>query len=319
MIPYQEKRFVLGSDAVLTIVHPSPKAARRLLADLWRQIDEFDARFSRFRPDSELSKLNAYAGHTITVSPAMLRFLQISKDYAAETNGLFNPLVLPSLQQAGYVGAWCDNKTVTGDPSLDYSDRRLHKIAALHICGDRVGLPADAAIDSGGIGKGYLLDELADFIDGKCEGYWLSLGGDIICGGHDHHGKPWTLGVQAAEHPMVIAYARQTPGQRLAVATSGVTKRHGKKGQREWHHLIDPRTGFSSDSDILTASVAADTATTADIYASCAVIVGSQKAGELLESRGLDGLLQTHYTTKHSQPLVSIGHQFTTPKETLPV
>src|SRR5579871_2519348 len=64
--------------------------------------EEWEARFSRFREDSELSALNRRAGHWLSVSHQMLEVISMAVKGAKETNGLFNPLILPALKAVGY-------------------------------------------------------------------------------------------------------------------------------------------------------------------------------------------------------------------------
>jgi thiamine biosynthesis lipoprotein len=73
----------------------------------------------------------------------------------------------------------------------------------------------------------------------------------------------------------------------MAVATSGITKRRGA----DWHHLINPQTGQPAATDLLTATVSAPSATAADIYAKCMVLLGSKEA-HLLAPRVKQAILQ---------------------------
>jgi FAD:protein FMN transferase len=119
-------------------------------------------------------------------------------------------------------------------------------------------------------------------------GYWLSLGGDILCSGTDLGGRPWRIGVQDAFDPAKTAASfAARPGELLAVATSGVTKRKGVTRGKAWHHLIDPRSGEPAATDLLTATVTMPTATEADVYAKCLVLVGSAKAQDFAKRAGV--------------------------------
>lgn len=307
----QQAKHALGSDAVLTVVAASPGQAKTLLRVLWQHIDEFEARFSRFRIDSELSRFNTQAGSEVAVSSEFYNLLVTTRQMNLDTDGAYNPFILPALQQAGYIGSWPETKKA--DARLDFSSRHIHPISSLVVTKGRATIPADAALDFGGIGKGYLLDKLADIAHAKhVKGYWFSLGGDIICQGYNEAGEPWRIGIQAAEDPLTaVAYATNGDGGRMAVATSGVTKRRVSKGSGSWHHLIDPRTGLPTDSDILTATVVGPKAVRADVYASCAVLLGSSSAQKFLSQKLVSGLLQTRFTTSHSQSLRLAGKGIT--------
>lgn len=307
----QQTKYALGSDAVLTVVTANAAQANKLLSTLWQQIDEFESRFSRFRVDSELSRFNANAGNKTTISNEFYELLVSAKSLSLDTQGLYNPFILPVLQQAGYLGSWPNPQKV--DSKLDFSRRRVFPISSLDIGNGKATVPADSALDLGGIGKGYLLDQLADIAYAEqVKGYWFSLGGDIICEGRNETGEAWRIGIQAANEPLIaIAHAENSEGKRLAVATSGTTKRHGSKNSQAWHHLIDPRTGLPTDSDILTSTVISSKAVNADVYASCATILGSGSAQKFLSQRHVSGLLQTRFTTSHSKNLHMVGKGIT--------
>lgn len=226
------------------------------------------------------------------VSKEFLQLAKVARDYSSNTNGIFNPFILPNLQSAGYLGSWPDNTSRSVD-SLDFRYRDLVSSGCLELGSNWVRIPAGSALDFGGIGKGYLLDELSDYLHQKGElNFWISLGGDIICSGFNINQKPWQVSIADAkdkdERAEIDTIELAGFGQFCAVATSGVIKRKGA----DWHHLIDPRTGEPSSSFVLTASVTARSAVEADIMAKCLQIMGSNSATELVKGYNLGYLLQ---------------------------
>lgn len=309
MTLYQQTKHALGSTVILTVVTDSTTEAETLLKDLWEAVDTFESRFSRFRPDSELTGLNRRAGEPVVVSPEFRRLFLRAKELAAQTDDLYNPLILPALQSVGYISSW---PAMSEPSSLDYSARQVHSAAAMQFIKTHVRIPDNSALDFGGIGKGYLLDRLAELAEPQSRGYWFSLGGDIICGGYDAQGDPWELKIAGARlSGKTIASVRNTTGERLALATSGTTKRNGSHQGSRWHHLIDPRTGKPAETDILTASVTASQGDLADVMAGCVVVLGSKQAGSFVKAHNVSALLQTDYATAHSQPAQAIGPDFT--------
>jgi thiamine biosynthesis lipoprotein len=123
-------------------------------------------------------------------------------------------------------------------------------------------------------------------------GYWLSLGGDILCNGSDAGGNLWKIGIAKADHPDEAAAYITSDGDRYAIATSGITKRKGA----DWHHIIDPRSGRPATTDILTATVTGESATAADVYAKCLVILGARQAVKFIKDHSLaSALLQIRH------------------------
>jgi thiamine biosynthesis lipoprotein len=294
-IRLQQSRHALGSQATLTLIAQDNQTVEELFSKLWRLIEDFEQRFSRFRVTSELSSVNAHAGKKMIVSPQFRKLLRVCKKYYTKTNGLFNPLILPTLQQAGYIGSWPN--VTTFQHTLDYRSReQLPSMEQVHISGSQVTIPINGALDFGGIGKGYLLDMLSEYLDTKdTHDYWLSLGGDIICRGTDIDGNPWSVGIQhATQTDKIIGTITNAGGAHIAIATSGITNRAGIKNDKHWHHIIDPRTGEPAETDLLTATVTHPNATAADIFATCVVILGSTAANIFMQRHSItSAYLQT--------------------------
>ncbi len=268
----QQSRQLLGSEVILTLVGQNQAELEGILEELWTEIQIFEATFSRFKKSSELTAVNHKAGQHTTVSLEFVALSQAAKLWSLSTDGLYNPFILPSLQAAGYQGSW---PTVDRyDPETSYVNRQIVAATQLQVGDTWIEIPPLTALDFGGIGKGYLLDQLVSQLPAIVTGYWFSLGGDIICGGYDLQQRPWHIRIQKADAEGSMGIVTNSDGQPLAIATSGITKRRGAN----WHHLIDPRTGYPADTDVLSATVTGTNATASDIYAKCLVIVGSEPA-----------------------------------------
>jgi thiamine biosynthesis lipoprotein len=276
MIRHQQSKEALGSKAIITIVSNKHNTVD-VFMDLWLVIELFEDRFSRFKTSSELTNFNKLAGTKVKVSVEFIDLLKAAKEWGKRTDGLYNPFILPSLQKAGYKGSW--PKPQDYNIALDYELRNIHKVDQIEIGKDWAQIPNDSALDFGGCGKGYLLDYLAAKLDKQnINNYWLSLGGDIICSGKDAGGDSWSVGIQdAINEDNVVDSLTNTEGAKIAIATSGVTKRKGQNGLTKWHHLIDPKTAKPAKTDILTATVQSLSAIEADVLAKCLVIIGSGK------------------------------------------
>jgi len=271
----QQTRHALGSTAYLTVVFDDHVPSETVFDTLWQQIDAFEQRFSRFLPDSELSGCNRTAGSQQPISAEFRALLVTTQVMAERSQGLYNPFILPALQRAGYRGSW--PQPHIRDEALNYENRVAVVDWREMTIGDTwVHIPKNTALDFGGIGKGYLLDRLDETLKAlDVAGYWLSLGGDILCSGHDVSGEFWQIGIQHAKRETDTVATVTNHGQKLAVATSGTTKRQG---------VSDPRTGQPAKTNVLTATVSADTATSADVTAKCLVIAGDVSAEATLKA-----------------------------------
>lgn len=259
---FRQRRYVLGSLAELKLAATQEKNASAIFDRIWQLITGFDYKFTRFHADSELSQFNARAGEEVTVSPAFHAMLGACRHYAGLTEGLFNPFILPALQSAGYKGSWPNIDRV--EPALDMSSRKIANPNDIEINDSTARIPVDSALDFGGIGKGYLLDEIGTLLEEEsCENYCISLGGDIICRGFIND-KPWPIAISDARRDgTILGKVTNKSGDRLAIATSGLT-RISPEGN---NHLIDPRSGQPSKTDFLEVTAIALTGTAADIYA----------------------------------------------------
>lgn len=272
-------------------IRTDPVTGRALFQQLKQAIADFEQRFSRFRDDSELSKVNRAAGWPIRVSDEMLDLLRAARRAWEETDGLIDPTIGRALVSAGYHRSF-EHLSKDTDPSgvpfvapiASFADVRVDEAKKT------VTLSPSVTLDPGGIGKGYLLDRLLALLDRAAKDYWLSLGGDLVVSGTDETGEPWPIRVQNPEvRDQDIAKLALLPG-RWGVATSGTTKRRGVHRGKPWHHLIDPRTGLPSATDVLAATVVTRTALDADVMAKAVVLLGSSQGIAWASERGIEAV-----------------------------
>lgn len=287
-----QSRLALGSNIILAITTDMTDLdADNLFKNLWQRVFLFEKRFSRFLPMSELSIFNRLTGTKKPISPAFKDLLTKALQLGKETNGLFNPFIVPVLQRAGYM-----KSAVPGyenDINPDYTNRRVVDIDQLCIGEDWAQIPFGTSLDMGGCGKGYLADRLADILsETSIQGYWLSLGGDIVTMGRDKNGDNIKIGIQNANNPDdVTDWVVNCPLKRSATATSGTFRSKGQEFIGAGHHIIDPQTLKPAVTDIQLATICADTTLKADVFASCAVMLGSKKAPAFLKENGIKSAL----------------------------
>ena len=276
MVRLQQHKHALGSEAYITLIGSDEQLLVSTFDLLWQELSLFEHTFSRFLPDSELTYVNERAGLPTDVSPEFLALIMSARDFLQRTGGLYDPFVLPALQKAGYLGSW--PSVVKQGEAPDFSGRVFVQDSLLQFSATTITIPEHTALDFGGIGKGYALDQLAQVLHRQnIENYWLSFGGDILVSGMDVDGLPWAVVVGEALDQDATCTTFHAGPEPCAVATSGIVKRAGKG----WNHLIDPRTGRSTKSDILSATVASDSGVTADVYAKCLLLAGSKEAPKL--------------------------------------
>ncbi|GAA5144941.1 hypothetical protein GCM10025768_01460 [Microbacterium pseudoresistens] len=224
-----------------------------------------DARFSRFREDSELSALNSSGGEWVTISHEMSQMLAHALRVEADSLGLVNIATTQALIDVGYRRPWPAAWVGAGEEPSPV--RPLFEV--LELGRGRARLAAGVNVDFGAIAKGVWADEAVRRLGGDAV---VSLGGDVAARGGGPVGEGWAV---------------QVPGDRVVmlsvggVATSGVTKRASDVA----HHIIDPRTGAPAAVDAQTITVLAATATAAE-WAATALII-DQSQCERLAARGV--------------------------------
>lgn len=282
VIAVHQKQRALGSICEIVLVGPVATLNVRF-ASLWRDILLFEKRFSRFLPSSELSHINERAGLETGISGAMYDILSAAKHASALTNNRYNPFILPALQRAGYVGSRVPGDTETDAP--DYRRRIVAHPSELMLTKAVVTIPYNSALDLGGIGKGYLAQQLQRHpaLHGL-QGFWISLGGDVIGGGTDENDMAWKVAVSTGDE---VVSMLTMPADVFSLATSGTTLHRGNN----WHHIIDTSTGKSVQGAHRSATIMHDSPTLADVLASLAV--DPKTSDEELLAMGATGILRT--------------------------
>jgi thiamine biosynthesis lipoprotein len=143
-------------------------------------------------------------------------------------------------------------------------------------------------IDCNGIAQGYTVDLLADHLESRgVHDYLVELGGEIRLSGQNREGRPWKVGVEEpsvdGEGSHVLSRVLQ-PG-RAAVTTSGSYRQSVERGGRTYSHIIDPATGHPIDNGMLSATIVASDAMTADALDNVCMVMGPVRSMKWLSGR----------------------------------
>lgn len=238
-------------------------------------VADLDQAASRFRPDSELSRLNAAAGRSVPVSPLLLTAVTEALRAAAETDGLLNPTVGHAVELSGYDR---DFDSVAPDgPRLVVRCQRVPGWRAVRVDPARstVRVPFGVRLDLGATAKAGCADRAAQAVHRLTgAGTLVNLGGDLAVAGPTPEGG-WAVRVTdrhdaPADEPGVTVALRSG-----GMATSGTAARRWRRGGRLHHHVIDPATGLPAATCWRTVSVVADTCLAANTAATAAIVLGA--------------------------------------------
>lgn len=277
----------LGTRVSLSVTEPD--AVSRVRALVTQQLDELDLACSRFRPDSELTRLNRAPGRWVTVSPLFLETLEVALRAARVTDGDVDPTIGRALRLAGYDRDFAELRGA-----------RIRRLAVATTPGWRsvevdaarsaVRVPAGVELDLGATAKAFAADRAArEAVAIAGGGVLVNLGGDIAVAGEGPQGG-WPVRV-TDDH----AAGFDAPGQTVSIlsgglATSSTTVRRWTSGGELLHHILDPTTGAPAAAVWRTVSVTAATCVDANT-ASTAAIVRGHDAPDWLESTGLPARL----------------------------
>ncbi len=258
---------------------------------------------SRFRPQSELCKLNRQ-GHLDTASQLLYHSVQAAQQMAELTNGIFNPAILDALEAAGYDRSFEQIAHPTRPEAQLFDGSRTTILyqngwrkLALDPVQRGVKLPYGTHLDLGGIAKGATVDRATAYLKGAgFQNFSLSAGGDMwLAGNPPQDNQGWTVGI---ENPLVL------PAQEVLstlVVTNQAVATSSTLGRRWWingqprHHLIDPRTGAPTTNRLAAVTAVANTVQLADVMAKTALILGPEEAQKSLKP--ITGLTSLFFVT----------------------
>jgi thiamine biosynthesis lipoprotein ApbE len=262
-------------------------------------LEDVDAVYSRFREDSELSRLNAGAGRTLRVSPLLATAIDAAQRAARLTDGAVDPTIGQAIRVAGYDDDFSRIATARGPVTLRAWRVPGWKAIRFDRGQRTVFLPAGVELDLGSTGKALAADLAAVAAQAAAGtgGVLVSLGGDISTAGQPPAGG-WRI--------LVAEDSRVEPegdGEVIClpaggVATSSTTVRRWSRGSVVLHHIIDPKTSLPTTGPFRTVTVAAATCLDANIASTAAIVLG-EEAIDWLMARHLPARLVENDGTIH--------------------
>jgi FAD:protein FMN transferase len=261
--------------AAVTTGAADVRRARRALAAAQAEVAACEAALSRFDPSSDLSRLNRDSGSWVIVGERLVEALRLALRARVATRGRFDPTVLPALVAVGYDRSF---ELLEERPPRQADGWRAGAAVEVDEHVGRARIDAGAALDLGGIGKGYAaaraLEAMRDAWS-ALPGGLVDLGGDLALWGSTPEGGPWRIDVADPRSPGATAGRLLLSGG--GVATSGRDVRRFGPG-RSLHHLIDPATGEPAKPGPLTVTVVAAHAAEAEAHATALAISGPADA-----------------------------------------
>lgn len=249
------------------------KEATQALTAVQEEVNRLDALWSRTKSTSDVAMLNTQSGTgtPVTLDPDTIALLTLANQVALESDGAFNPLLAPVIDLWDFTG---EHPQV---PDADQLAQALAFSTPLPQVGDTTATLAVSgqAIDLGGIAKGATasaMDQVLSQYD--LDGALVSLGtSSVYATGTNSDGDPWRIGVTDPDGSGTsLGIFTLTDGQ--ICATSGAYQRYFQEDGTLYHHIIDPATGFPSESDLTSVTVISNQGAWTDAWSTALFVMG---------------------------------------------
>ncbi len=254
------------------------------------EIARVESIFSVYDPASEISKINRLEkGETLKISAEAFHLIDKAMEYSAKTGGAFDITVKP------LIDIWASAKTEGRAPSEGDIKSAREKVGVSAIVLDRPGFMISfekdgMAIDLGGVAKGYAVDRaIAILKENGIKDAIVNAGGAVYCLRARSKYQPWSIGIRHPRDSDRIFLEIKLMDK--AVDTSGDYEKYYILDGKRYSHIIDPRSGRPVGDDVVSASVIADDATTADMLATALCVLGRGGLGVMGKAGGSDAVV----------------------------
>ena len=243
----------------------------------------YEKLFSRTKDSSDVSAINNSNGQPVEVKPVVAELIEDSIYYSELSNGAFDITIYPVMELWGFT-----TKNYRVPESSEIAEVLKHvSYTNVGINGQQVTLSDGASIDLGGIAKGYTSSRVIQIMkDCGIEHAIVNLGGNVQVLGRKSDGSDWRVAIQNPDSESSYLGVLSTADK--AVITSGGYERYFEQDGQVYHHIIDPQTGYPSESDLTSVTIVCSDGTTADALSTALFVMGLDGAKELYRSGSLD-------------------------------
>jgi FAD:protein FMN transferase len=269
----------IGTTALVAVQDSSD--ADLALEILSSELEAIDRTCSRFRPDSEIARLNEARGSSIAVSPLLFEALTVAVDVALRTHGAVDPTVGAALEALGYDR---DFEEVTRDERpLRVAPRPAPGWQTIELDASRrtVRVPGGVHLDLGATAKALVTDRAAEAAAREVQrGVLVSIGGDVAVAGPPPDGG-WSVGIARDSSIPTDRVDQVVAISSGGLASSSTAVRQWRRGEQRLHHIVDPSTGSSVDPVWVLVSATGTSCVDANAASTAALVWGGRALEEL--------------------------------------
>ncbi len=256
---------------------------RDLQPEIDQILQDFDKSVSTYLPTSLISRINQN-DTTVEVDAYFIACFNKAKEIWKMTNGAFDPTVYPLVNAWGFGPG---KKQHIEQPIID-SILAFVGFEKIELKGKKI-IKTDprVALDFNAFAQGYSVDVIARFLESKnCTSYIVEIGGEVYAKGKQASGENWLVGIEKPidnktnTNPLFMAATLEN----MAIATSGNYRRFIVENGVKYAHHIDPKTGYPTKNNLLSASVFSDACITSDATATGILVMGLEEAKQFLSA-----------------------------------
>ena len=272
-------------------------------------LGRIDARMSTYDEGSELMRFNrGPVGEWVPVSRELVEVVAVAKTVAEHTGGALDPTVAP------LVALWGFGAAASPEPPEAAAIRSARMLVGQSHVRYRRAPPAlfkdrELSMDLSAIAKGHAVDRIGDTLRAAgCRAFLVEFGGEITAHGPAPSGGPWRIGIDSPsgvgqlEEPITLRDA--------GLATSGDYRQYTERDGRRDTHIIDPRTGYPVRHNLASVTVVAESARSADAYATALMVLGERDGQRFADDAGLAALFivraDAGFETYRSEAMVDV-------------
>ena len=278
------------------------KNANKAAGEVMDKIQKLESLMTINTFGGDTNKLNEFAGKDkVKLDPETIYVLETAKRFSELSQGAFDVTVGPLVKAWGIQ---TDNQRI---PSKDEIGNLIKLVGYKDLAVEPSQLTAKLArtgqiVDLGGIAKGYAGDAAIKILkDNGIQSAFVNLGGNVVVLGNKPDGSPWKIGVQnpRAENGKYLGILKVKD---KAIISSGDYERYFEKDGVRYHHILDSKTGYPSDSGLIGTTIVADKSIDGDTLSTATFVLGLDKGMQLIESlEGVEAIFITKdkkvYTT----------------------
>jgi FAD:protein FMN transferase len=269
---------IMGTRIYVELWHTDAVQGRAAIEAVMAEMHRIDQLMSHYKPESQLSAINARAAREpVTVDPELFELLRQSVRFSELTDGAFDI----TYASVGYLYDYrkhvrpTDAEIRKALPGVNFRnmvlDEKHHSVRF-----EKPGM----RIDLGGIAKGHAVDRGIELLQKRgVQHAVVTAGGDTRIIG-DRFGRPWVIGIRHPDDESKLV--TRIPLVDTAMSTSGDYERYFDQDGVRYHHIIDPKSGRSA-SRVRSATILGPTAMETDGLSKTAFVLGPEKAIEIIE------------------------------------